>query len=230
MSSKVIKSRVAKSSSRRVLDPSLGPAQKTLERNELLRSIAENCFEMPSCSSCEARGIDSCEVSPKDSSRCMECVRLGVSFCDVLGPSPADLRNIAKQRQRLEEQLEAAEEERRAIDNKIERLRKQKKEWVSKMRRAIRRGLDSVEELDRVENAEAEAERKRIADQSAEVVRRSSSEEAGGMVAQEAWLRAEGEVGVFDWSSMANDVGDWSTFLDVPGVGGDVAAGGPSKS
>jgi len=45
-------------------------------------------------------------------------------------------------------------------------------------------------------------------------------------------LRAEGKVGVFNWSFMANDVGNWSIFLDVSGmgsVGGDVAAGGLLK-
>ena len=161
---------------------------------------------MPSCSFCEGRGIASCQVSLQDSSRCAECVRLGRSRCDVQGVGPAELRNIAEQHQKLEDELLAAKE-------KVLRLRKQKRMWYEKMMRAVRRGIDNLEELDRVENEEAEVERKRIADQSAEVARRTSSEEAGGMVTQEAWLRAEGDVGVYDWSSVVPDGGDWSTFL-----------------
>ena len=98
--------------------------------------------------------------------------------------------------------------------------------------RAVCRGLNNVEELERVENEEAEAERKRIAEQSAEVVC-GGSPGSGGMEVQESWLRAGGDVGVFDWSSMANEGVDWSTLLDFPGVegvGGDAAVGGLSKS
>jgi len=221
MSNRVKNARVSKAFS--------GP-KSTADRDALLGAIYQNCVEMPSCSSCEDRGVESCQVSPLDSSRCAECVRLGLSSCDVLGPSPVDIRKISLQHKRLEDQIEEEEGRLRDSAAKLERLRKQKKMWSKKMHRAIRRGLDSVEEFDRVEKEEAEAERARIAEQSAEAARRSSTEEAGGMVAQEAWLRSEGEVGVFDWSSMANDVGDWSTFLDVPGVGGGAAAGGPSKS
>ncbi|KAK7727158.1 hypothetical protein SLS53_009470, partial [Cytospora paraplurivora] len=94
-------------------------------------------------------------VSASDSSRCAECVRLGASSCDVLGPSPADIRKISLQHRRLEDQIEAEEERLRESAAKLERLRKQKKMWSAKMARAIRRGLDNVEELDRVEAEEA---------------------------------------------------------------------------
>jgi hypothetical protein len=140
------------------------------------------------------------------------------------------MQKIARLHSKIEEELDVAEEEAMLANAKVSRLRKQRRLWAEKMARAVRRGIETIDELDRLEKEEAEAERARIVEQSAEAARRSSTEEAGGMVAQEAWLRAEGEVGVFDWSSMANDVGDWSTFLDVPGVGGDAAAGGPSKS
>lgn len=145
--SKVKGSRVAKTY--------LSIPKKTQDRNDLLASILAHCVDMPSCSACESRGILSCQASPKDSSRCAECFKLGLSSCDVLGPSPADLRKITLQHRRLEEELEAAEERRRLIDAEIERLRKQKKMWSARMCGAIRRGLDSVEELDRVEAEEA---------------------------------------------------------------------------
>ncbi|KAH9436293.1 hypothetical protein MCOR02_002761 [Pyricularia oryzae] len=115
---------------------------------------------MPSCSACESQGIARCAVSPRDSSRCVECVRLGRSRCDVMGVSREQLHRIAAQHSKLESELEAAEE-------KVLRLRKQKKMWFEKMMRAVRRGIDSLEELDRVEREEAEQEERR---RSAEVL------------------------------------------------------------
>ncbi|ORY67543.1 uncharacterized protein BCR38DRAFT_510657 [Pseudomassariella vexata] len=44
-----------------------------------------------------------------------------------------------------------------SAEEKVLRLRKQKKMWFEKMMRAVRRGIDSVEELERVDRAEAEA-------------------------------------------------------------------------
>ncbi|KAH6614532.1 hypothetical protein B0J18DRAFT_302527 [Chaetomium sp. MPI-SDFR-AT-0129] len=105
---------------------------------------------MQPCSSCSSRGLDSCEVSVADSSRCAECVRLKLPSCDVLGVSPSQLRNIATQHQKLEDELMAAEE-------RVLRLRKQKRAWFEKMMRAVSRGIDSVEELEIIEREEAEA-------------------------------------------------------------------------
>ena len=42
------------------------------------------------------------------------------------------------------------------------RLRKQKKLWFEKMIKAISRGINSVEELERVEREEAEKEQRRV--------------------------------------------------------------------
>ncbi|KAK4096218.1 hypothetical protein N658DRAFT_501832 [Parathielavia hyrcaniae] len=53
--------------------------------------------------------------------------------------------------------MAAAEAERAALDAKINRLRLQKRMWFEKMARAISRGIDTVEELERVEREEAEA-------------------------------------------------------------------------
>ncbi|KAH9432000.1 hypothetical protein MCOR02_006705 [Pyricularia oryzae] len=121
---------------------------------------------MPSCSACESQGIARCAVSPRDSSRCVECVRLGRSRCDVMGVSREQLHRIAAQHSKLESELEAAEE-------KVLRLRKQKKMWFEKMMRAVRRGIDSLEELDRVEREEAKQEERR---RSAEVLPEMSLE------------------------------------------------------
>ncbi|EHA48146.1 hypothetical protein MGG_15916 [Pyricularia oryzae 70-15] len=116
---------------------------------------------MPSCSSCESRGVAKCSVSPQDSSRCVECLRFNRPGCDVLGFSSAKIRSIGLQHARMESEMEAAEEARRQIDAKIERLRKQKRMWFEKMMRAVSRGIDDLEELDRVEREEAEQEERR---------------------------------------------------------------------
>jgi hypothetical protein len=128
------------------------PAASTLRANHLLAAIlsADDLLTMRPCSTCAARGLDSCEVSKTDSSRCAECVRAKRPNCDVLGVSPAQLRTLASQHQKLEDELMAAEE-------RVLRLRKQKKMWFEKMMRAISRGIDTVEELERVEREEAEA-------------------------------------------------------------------------
>lgn len=56
----------------------------------------------------------------------------------------------------FELELESAEEERRVVDAKIQRLRKQKKLWLEKMVRAVARGLDNVDDLERLEREEAD--------------------------------------------------------------------------
>ncbi|KAF3768336.1 hypothetical protein M406DRAFT_242750, partial [Cryphonectria parasitica EP155] len=136
----------------RVRKPSSVP-KSTQDRNLLVSRLLENFVEMPVCSYCEGRGFGSCKVSPGDSSRCIECVRLGRSKCDVMGPSPEELRNIATQHRKLEDEIEKRETE-------LLRLRQQKRMWSEKMKRALRRGITRVEELDRVEAEEREAERR----------------------------------------------------------------------
>ena len=75
-----------------------------------------------------------------------------------------NLEHVGAQYHKLEEEMAKAEEERRAMDAKIERLRKQKKMWFEKMMRAVRRGISSVEELERVEKEEADREAARVAE------------------------------------------------------------------
>ena len=134
---------------------------KTQKRKSLLRSVVRNAVPMDKrCSFCVSRGREECLASPVDSSRCSECVRLNKSYCDVRGLSSEQLERIAAHHYRLEDELEAAEEERRVVDAKIDRLRKQKKLWYEKMRRAVARGITDLEELDRVEREEAEASRR----------------------------------------------------------------------
>ncbi|KAB5528786.1 hypothetical protein GE09DRAFT_1148418 [Coniochaeta sp. 2T2.1] len=89
-------------------------------RVALLAAILSSAVEMPSCSNCEKRGFDSCQVSEKDSSRCAECVRSGRPRYDVQGPSNEELIKIGEQFRKLEEEVELAEA-------RVQRLRTQKK-------------------------------------------------------------------------------------------------------
>jgi hypothetical protein len=76
--------------------------------------------------------------------------------------SPDQLRKIADQHALVEQELEKAEELAATQQATVARLRKQKKMWFEKMMRAIRRGIDTLEELERVEREEAEKEQKRL--------------------------------------------------------------------
>src|SRR3954471_5785669 len=132
MSNRVTNSRIAKPSRR---------SQKAEQRDSLLFSILQNAVVMPCCSFCDSRGIETCEVSVQDSSRCAECVRQQRSKCDVLELNNSkDLLHISTQHQKLEDEIEELEE-------KLLRLRKQKRMWREKMPRAIRRGLRNLDEL-----------------------------------------------------------------------------------
>ncbi|KAI6342193.1 hypothetical protein MCOR25_011188 [Pyricularia grisea] len=121
-----------------------------------------------------------CAVSPQDSSRCIECLRVNRSGCDMLGVSNAQLRNIGRQHSKLDTEVKALEEDILAEQQKIQekqlkllRLRKQKKLWFEKMMRAVSRGIDDLEELNRVEREEAKREERR---RSAEVLPKMSLE------------------------------------------------------
>lgn len=136
---------------------SKNPHLKTVQRVELLESILRSPITMKRpCSFCESRELR-CEASPSDSSRCLECVRRGRSQCDVFGVSVQQLNRIVAQHDKLESEMEKAEAELATSMAKVNRLRLQKRMWFEKMARAISRGIDTVEELERVEREEAEA-------------------------------------------------------------------------
>src|SRR5689334_16602483 len=110
----------------------------TERKNLLFAAIAGTGFEMPSCSSCEERGKDTCEVSPLNPDRCVPCVRGGLSHCDVKEFSAKALEKAGKQFHEHELALQEAEEELQQQLRKIDRLRKQKKLWFERMMRAVR--------------------------------------------------------------------------------------------
>lgn len=62
---------------------------------------------------------------------------------------------MASQHAKLESELEEVESAMEAMATKAQRLRRQKRMWYEKMSRAISRGIDSMEELEELERAEA---------------------------------------------------------------------------
>jgi hypothetical protein len=145
--------------SNRVSKPrSKPPSKKVEQRDVLLETILVRPIVMASsCTSCDRSG-SSCLASEGDSSRCARCVQSQLSNCDMKGLSPRQLRRIAAHHSKFESELESAEAQLSENLARIDRLRKQKKLWSEKMVRAIARGIDNVEELERVEREELERE------------------------------------------------------------------------
>jgi hypothetical protein len=142
------------------------PKSSTERKYKLLSTITGTVTDtMPSCSNCEEKGFATCGVSPLNPNRCLPCVQGSLSHCDVQEFSVRVLERAGKQFHAHEAALERAEEELQAQLRKIERLRTKKKMWFEKMMRAVRRGISSVEELEKVEREEAEREEKRVAEQ-----------------------------------------------------------------
>ena len=164
---------------------------KTERRNVLLEIILSHSVKMKDYtyySNKKKRHFSKYQMSKEDSTRCTECVKDNKSLCDARPLSAAQLRKIASLHARFEDELEAAEERRKAVDAEIERIRKQKRLWLEKMTRAVARGIDDLEELDRVEREEREAE-----------------------AARQAVLSAPNSVSVGGPSQLVGDV-DWSAF------------------
>lgn len=123
-------------------------ARKLQERNDLVRRIIKNGYEiqeMDSCSNCVRRNV-TCVSSPNDSRKCAECVWRRLK-CDCMGPEHPDWVKLEKE----EERLDREEEETLA---KLIRLRKQKRLIRTRGKDMLRRGLKTLDELDAAEEAE----------------------------------------------------------------------------
>lgn len=134
-------------------------ARKLQERNDLVRRIIKNGYElheMDSCSNCVRRNV-TCVSSSKDSRRCAECVRRNMKEkCDCMGPEHPDWVKL----EREEERLDREEEE---TLSKLLRLRKQKRLIRTRGKDMLRRGLKTLDELDAAEEAERVAAEKQDA-------------------------------------------------------------------
>ena len=136
-------------------------ARRTHNRVELARAIRERGCTMSPCSNCRKSG-DSCVVSA-ESKKCASCVRRGYR-CDVVGPSARDFEVVAKELARLRDEQRATEQaERQAyrlLDEaraRRDRLFKQQEFLRGREGELIRRGLETVEELEKAEEDERNA-------------------------------------------------------------------------
>ncbi len=115
---------------------------------------------MSPCSRCSKYG-KKCIVAP-DSSRCAECILAGGSTkCDVLGPSAQDWSRLEAEEERLNDEEAKTTAILAEAAAKLARLQKQKKSLRTRAREMLRRGVATLDELDRVEAVEAE-ERERL--------------------------------------------------------------------
>jgi len=112
---------------------------------------------MPQCSRCARRGF-LCKVG-KESSRCAECVRASTK-CDCRGPSDVEWRSLEQQEDALEEKMRTTavradelHQELREQYARMERLRKQKRSLKERGSEMLRRGIQSLDELDALDNS-----------------------------------------------------------------------------
>ncbi|KAF3761225.1 hypothetical protein M406DRAFT_265771 [Cryphonectria parasitica EP155] len=65
------------------------------DRNLLVSCLLENFIKILVCFYCKDCDFGSCKVSSGDSSRCIECIRLSCSKCNIISSSSEKLYNIA---------------------------------------------------------------------------------------------------------------------------------------
>jgi hypothetical protein len=134
---------------------------KTEQRSKLAAAIEEFGVVVMPCSFCHSRKL-SCKMM-EGVSRCKECVRRGRS-CDGSGVPVSSLNRIISESQRLRREEEEAaallqrlQRESSEALAKLERLRKQRESLVTRGSIMVKRGLQSLDELDESERAESEA-------------------------------------------------------------------------
>lgn len=143
---------------------SLSRHTKIKEHQLLADCIEKNGIPMPLCSNC-LRSDRTCIVATGHR-RCSECTCRN-SRCDAYAPSPAEWEKLRKEEERLEAEEEAAVFQECEAHLKAQeayacrmRLRKQQKSLKTHGAEMLRRGLQSLDELDEAEerdHLEAEA-------------------------------------------------------------------------
>ncbi|KAK3896392.1 hypothetical protein C8A05DRAFT_48491 [Staphylotrichum tortipilum] len=150
-------------------------SSKTIQRATLAATIDELGFEVMPCSFCHSKGLR-CKMLER-SSRCGECVRRGRS-CDGSGVPVSALDRIVAESRRLDSEEQDAEEALRAerlalaeaqkasaeaqrrLDEswaRLDRLRRQKRMLLSRGGDMVRRGLESLDEMEEADRREANA-------------------------------------------------------------------------
>lgn len=127
--------------------------------------------EMPiNCLACDRRGV-ACMKSP-DSTRCSECVRRKVT-CRFEGPNAAEMVRAYRDSQKLREALRVAERAEEEMRARVLRLRQQNRILDARISEMIRRGCESLDEMDRADEEARE-------DALAQVIREPHAVPEGG--------------------------------------------------
>lgn len=74
-----------------------------------------------------------------------------------MGITPSQLKVLANHHSKLEEKLENTKELAAATHQKVLHLRKAKRMWYKKIKRAIAHSIDSIEELEHIKHKESKA-------------------------------------------------------------------------
>ncbi|KAF8864466.1 hypothetical protein BDZ45DRAFT_759022 [Acephala macrosclerotiorum] len=119
--------------------------QKIKERHSLAERTQKRGIEIPPCSRCQKQTLQ-CMVFSR-STRCGACVKRGLK-CDVAGPREEDWARLDQERSRLAAEEEAAFTQEEAAFHRRMRIKSLSGVLEKKAGEMIRRGLQSVEELE----------------------------------------------------------------------------------
>jgi hypothetical protein len=131
-------------------------SRKVRERHALADRILRSGFEMPRCSRCVS--VNSNCVASTDSKRCASCVRAGRP-CDRVSFSVSALERLNREEERLVRQKEEAFALIQETSAKLLRLERQQKSLRERGAEMLRRGLESLDELEELERREEEEKR-----------------------------------------------------------------------
>ena len=90
------------------------------------------------------------------SSKCGNCTRRGLR-CDIRDVEADDFVRIDREATRLENEIEKMEQIRRENDARLERFRRLRKALHERELEMVRRGVENIEELERIEDEERTA-------------------------------------------------------------------------
>jgi DNA gyrase/topoisomerase IV subunit A len=146
-------------------------SSKTLSRQRLVHEILRHGSEMAPCNSCKNARVKSREEKPRcivgpQSLKCSECVRKGLSHCDVTLSNPQWMK-LCDSRDALRRDIEKIEEEEVEILHKQSKLlqelttrrmkkihlRKQLRFSESRASSAVAKEIEDLEEEDALEQA-----------------------------------------------------------------------------
>jgi len=111
---------------------------------------------MPSYNNYLLCGIKHCQATPKDLSRCKECVRKDRPRCNVIGASKAQLQKIAQFYVKFDREVVDTTATVVEASTRFQRIQKQKEFWRDCLITAFQRSLTNVRKLEEKEKEKTE--------------------------------------------------------------------------